>query len=280
VKNVPEPLQGPPSRLPTVAGQFYPADAAQLDKFVDDLIPKDAVVPEKWAAALVPHAGLRFSGSLAADVLRRIEYPTTIIVIGPKHTMMGMDWAVAPNESWRMPFGEVASDLALATALQEAIDGLELDALAHQREHAIEVELPFLHRFAPHSKVVGIAIGPATLEQCSAFAEGLAAVLKERIDDTLLLISSDMNHYANDEETRRVDEIAMQAVESLDPDRVFSDVRGNDISMCGVLPTVIVMKTLKRLGRLSRVERVGYTTSADVSNDTSRVVGYSGLLFA
>ena len=89
-----------------------------------------------------------------------------------------------------------------------------------------------------------------------------------------------MNHYASDAETRRVDEIAMQAIESLDPERVFNDVRGNDISMCGVLPAVIVMDTLKQLGRLQRVERVGYATSADVSGNTDQVVGYSGMLFA
>lgn len=280
VKNVPQPLQGPPTRPPIVAGQFYPADATQLADLVGHLTPKDAVVRQNWNAALVPHAGLKYSGSLAADVLRRIEYPPTIIVIGPKHTMLGMDWAVAPNKTWRMPFGEIDADMTLAKELSDAIDGLELDALAHQREHAIEVELPFLHRFAPESKVVGVAIGPATFEQCTAIAEGMAAVLKNRIDETLLLVSSDMNHYASDEETRRVDEIAIQAIESLDPERVHKDVRGNDISMCGVLPTVIVMDTLKRLGRLNRVERVGYATSSDVSNDKSRVVGYSGLLFA
>lgn len=280
VTNVPQPLPGPPSRPPAVAGQFYPADSAQLEKYVDELTPKDSVDPKKWNAAMVPHAGLRFSGKLAADVLRRIEYPETVIVIGPKHTMIGMDWSVAPHETWQMPFGLMPSDPDLAAELMKAVDGLELDALAHQREHSIEVELPFLHRFAPESKVVGIAIGPATIEQCSAFATSLASVLKSRIDDTLLVISTDMNHYANDSETRRVDEIAMQAIESLDPERVFNDVRGNDISMCGVLPAVIVMDTLKQLGRLNRVERVGYATSADVSGNSDKVVGYSGMLFA
>ena len=280
VKNVPQPLPGPPNRPPAVAGQFYPAVGSQLEKYVDELTPKDTVTTERWSAAMVPHAGLRFSGSLAADVLRRIDYPETVIVIGPKHTMLGMDWAVAPHENWHMPFGMVPSDPDLAAELMKAINGLELDALAHQREHAIEVELPFLHRFAPDSKVVGVAIGPATLEQCSEFATELAAVLKDRIDNTLLVISTDMNHYANDQETRRVDEIAMTAIESLDPVRVFNDVRGNDISMCGVLPAVIVMDTLKQLGRLNRVERVGYATSADASNNKDRVVGYSGMLFA
>ena len=280
VTSVPVPLPGPPSRPPAVAGQFYPADRNQLEQFVNELTPRDSVTPQKWTAAIVPHAGLRFSGKIAADVLRRVEYPETIIVIGPKHTAIGMDWAVAPHENWQMPFGLLPSDPDLAAELMKAVDGLELDALAHQREHSIEVELPFLHRFAPHSKVVGIAIGPATLEQCSQFASSLANVLKPRIDNTLLIISTDMNHYASDAETRRVDEIAMQAIESLDPERVFNDVRGNDISMCGVLPAVIVMDTLKQLGRLQRVERVGYATSADVSGNTDQVVGYSGMLFA
>jgi AmmeMemoRadiSam system protein B len=94
----------------------------------------------------------------------------------------------------------------------------------------------------------------------------------------LLLISSDMNHFATEEENRRLDQIALGAMESLDPARLLETVRRHDISMCGVLPAVIVMETLRQLGKLHRSERVAYGTSADVSGDTSRVVGYAGLL--
>jgi AmmeMemoRadiSam system protein B len=93
-----------------------------------------------------------------------------------------------------------------------------------------------------------------------------------------LLISSDMNHFATDAESRRLDEIALGAMERLDPAHLLATVSEHNISMCGVLPAVIVMEALRQLGGLRRCERVGYATSADANGDTSRVVGYAGVL--
>ena len=125
-----------------------------------------------------------------------------------------------------------------------------------------------------------IAIGGGSLHRCSEFAAGLAKVLDNRGEKTLLMISSDMNHYASEVENRRVDLLALEALEALDPERLFRTVRENHISMCGVLPAVIVLESLRRMNRVHQAERVGYTTSAEVSGDSSRVVGYAGVLFS
>jgi AmmeMemoRadiSam system protein B/AmmeMemoRadiSam system protein A len=277
VSTAPQPAGGPAVRPPAVAGQFYPAEPAALARLVDEMLGSERGL-ECWPAAMVPHAGLQFSGRLAAAVLRRLAIPRTVIVLGPKHTPLGMEWAVAPHERWSLPGGSMASDPALARQLAQAIPGLALDAAAHQREHAIEVELPFLARLAPETRVVGIALGEGDLASCSRFADGLARVLRSRPDRPLLLISSDMNHFATDAETRRLDELALKALEDLDAQELYRTVRRNHISMCGVLPAVVVLETLKRLGCLTRAERVGYATSADVTGDQSRVVGYAGML--
>ena len=126
---------------------------------------------------------------------------------------------------------------------------------------------------------MGVAIGPGDLQGCQRFAEGLASVLKEREDRPLLLISSDMNHYATDAENRRLDAIALAALERLDPTEIHETMTENQISMCGLLPAVIVLETLRLLGGVTRAERLDYATSADVSGDVSRVVGYAGMLF-
>jgi AmmeMemoRadiSam system protein B len=94
----------------------------------------------------------------------------------------------------------------------------------------------------------------------------------------LLLISSDMNHFASDAETRRLDALALSALERGDPDVLHETVTRHNISMCGVLPAVIVLETLRLLGRFRRAERVGYATTADTTGDKSRVVGYAGML--
>jgi len=127
--------------------------------------------------------------------------------------------------------------------------------------------------------VVGIALGPSSLEECMEFALSLADVVRNMQPRPLLLISSDMNHFATDEENRRLDEMALTALDGLDPEDVYKTVVGNKISMCGVLPAVIVLETLRSLGLLTTSQRVAYGTSADVTGDKSRVVGYAGMLF-
>ena len=203
-----------------------------------------------------------------------------MIVIGPNHTGRGMDWAVSPHQTWSLPGIELPADFVLARRLCEAIPGLEMDAAAHELEHAIEVELPLLARLAPKTRVVGITIAHGDLAGCRRFAEGLAEVMRAMPEPPLLLISSDMNHFASDAENRRLDALALAALDRLDPEELLGTVQRNNISMCGVLPAVIVLETLKMLGHLfDEVERVGYATSADVTGDTSRVVGYAGMLF-
>jgi AmmeMemoRadiSam system protein B len=278
VSSAPSPVRGPAVRPPAVAGKFYDADPAELSSTVDRLLTGERR-PEPWPAGLVPHASLRYSGHIAAAVLCRLAFPRTIIIIGPKHTSQGVDWAVAPQQTWALPGGGVESDFMLARQLCQAIPGLEMDAAAHQHEHAIEVELPLLARLAPGSRVVGIAIGHANREDCRRIANGLAELLRERKERSLLLISSDMNHFATDAETRRLDALALSALERCDPDALHETVTRHSISMCGVLPAVIVLETLRLLGNRPKAERVGYATTADVTGETSRVVGYAGMVF-
>jgi len=278
ITTAPKPVRGPAVRPPAVAGTFYDADPGELSRTLDRLLACERR-PESWPAALVPHAGLKFSGAIAAAVLNRLEIPRTVLVIGPKHTPAGVEWAVAPQQTWALPGGSIESDFLLARRLCQAIPGLEMDAAAHQGEHAIEVELPLLARLAPETRVVGIAIGHANREGCRRFAEGLAELLREREDRPLLLISSDMNHFATDAENRRLDALALEALDRGDPDELYEIVTRHSISMCGVMPAVIVLETLRLLGTPAKGERVGYATTADVTGDTSRVVGYAGMLF-
>jgi len=261
-----------------VAGKFYENDPEELLDTVDRLLAGEPK-PEPFPAAMVPHAGLRYSGHVAARVLQRIRIPQTVIIIGPKHTPLGVEWAVAPQQTWALPGFEIASDFMLARRLCQAIPGLEMDAAAHQREHAIEVELPFLARLSPQSRVVGIAVGHSDLESCRRFARGLAEVMRDLKDPPLLLISSDMNHFANDAETRRLDAMALACLEHGDPTELYETVTQNNISMCGVLPAVIVLETLKLLGKPSKGKQIAYATTADVTGDPSRVVGYAGMVF-
>jgi AmmeMemoRadiSam system protein B/AmmeMemoRadiSam system protein A len=273
-------------RFPTQAGSFYPASAGELERTVQKLFAdsrfRRPIVPHKphpWAAAMVPHAGWVYSGHLAAAVFERLEIPEQVIMLCPKHFAGGADWAVAPHHRWRFPGGEILADPELAQRLADAVDHLEMDAEAHLQEHAIEVQLPLLARVAPHARMVGISVGHGSLEDLLRFASQMADVLRDLPKRPLLVISSDMNHFASDSETRRVDHLALQAIQTLDPRKVYETVRENRISMCGMYPCVIVMETLRQLDALHRSELVGYATSAEVNGQPDRVVGYAGMLF-
>lgn len=278
IRSAPRPELDGGTRPPAVSGRFYPADPVELGRLVEGLLGTSDRRAEVWAAALVPHAGLSYSGQVAASVLNRLKIPRLVIVVGPKHTRLGAHWAVSPHRAWAIPGATIASDPDVARALAGAIPGLELDAAAHRHEHAIEVELPLLARLAPSARVVGLAVGGGDWGRCRQCAYGLAEVIRRLDEPPLLLISSDMNHFATDRENRRLDAIALDALERLDPAHLLATVSGHDISMCGVVPAAIAMEALRQLGGLRRCERVGYATSADVNGDPSRVVGYAGVL--
>jgi AmmeMemoRadiSam system protein B/AmmeMemoRadiSam system protein A len=266
-------------RPPGVAGTFYPSDAAEVKMLVDQMLSEHAA-PEPWAAAMVPHAGWTYSGRLAARVWQRLKIPEQVIILCPKHRPGGAAWSVANHRRWLFPGGHLDCDPDLAEKLSSGIDHLEMDSAAHRQEHAIEVQLPILARLAPKTRVVGIAIGGGdNFSALQRFASQMAGVIGELPERPLLVISSDMNHFANDAENRILDRIALDAIETLDPANVFQTIQLHRISMCGVYPCVIVMETLRQLGALNRCELVGYATSADANGGRQRVVGYAGMLF-
>ena len=277
LSNIGAPQTGPEVRPPVVAGRFYPGTAAEIEQVLSDYLPRDAE-PRRWSAVLVPHAGWPYSGRLAAETFSRVTIPSRVIIVAPKHTAPGAPWAVAPYRSWAVPGVRLAGDWELAQQLAAAVPGLELDAAAHQSEHAIEVQLPFLARLAPETRLVGIVLQDGSLAELQRFAEQMAAVLATLPERPLLVISSDLNHYASEAESHRLDRLALDALESLDPARLLETVQHERITMCGVLPAVLVLETLRHLGGLTRFEEVGYTTSAAVSGDRRRVVGYGGVL--
>ncbi len=265
-------------RPPTAAGSFYPADPQAMEAMLDELIPQQTE-PADWAAAMVPHAGWIYSGRLAAATLARLRIPPQVIVLCPRHKGPGPEWSVAPHDAWAFPGGRLAADPELAARLAEGISGLEFDATPHRREHAIEVQLPLLARLRPDARVVGIALGGgADLARLRQFGRQLAELLRPLKTRPLLVISSDMSHEADDRLGRTADRLALDAMQSLDPARLYETVREHRISMCGATGAVIAMEALRTLGSLRRYEEVGYTTSADVTGDTSYVVGYAGVL--
>lgn len=232
-------------------------------------------------AAMVPHAGLKYSGKIAAQVWRSLELDPkrSVIVFSPKHTGQGVNWAVCPQHAWGLSeTTQIDGDFDLAQKLVNGVEAFSFDASAHAAEHGIEVQLPILEHVAPKTKLVGVALHAGTWPDIQLAASQLAKVIESLDTPPLLIISSDMNHYADDAEGRRRDRMALDAMNTCDPEKLINVCRGNEISMCGLVPAALVMETLRQLGKQFSVEQLGYATSADISGDKSSVVGYAGAL--
>jgi MEMO1 family protein len=265
-------------RLPAVAGTFYPDHPQELSRQIHQFARQEKV-PETIAcrACLVPHAGYMYSGHVAGVVYARIAFPRRIIILGVRHFPHGAEAAILTRGAWRTPLGEVPVDRDLALKISAACPLLSEDAVAHEREHSLEVQLPFLQLLNPGFEFVPIALGTSRFDELVSVGESLGGVLSAE-PGVLLLVTSDFNHYEDDGTTRRKDRLAIEKILRFDPRGLFDVCRREEISMCGLGPAVAMLTALKQIGS-NHAELVKYATSADVSGDRSRVVGYAGFLF-
>ncbi len=263
-------------RRPVVAGYFYPdrpeAMEAQLDRLV--MSSRPAIRPR---ALVVPHAGWVYSGRVAGAVYSRVELPHHVVILGPNHTGRGPAGSVMVRGRWRLPGGELPIAEALARSVISASRVLEDDELAHEREHAIEVQLPFLRRLRPDLAFVPITLMGDDLAFCEEVGDAVAAALESSAEPALLVCSTDLNHYESTGISKRKDRLAIDALLSLDPERLRETIKSRQISMCGLAPALATLAAVRRLGG-GRAELVSYETSEGVSGDYDRVVGYAGIV--
>jgi MEMO1 family protein len=263
-------------REPVVAGQFYPDSPAQIRAMIGSFIDKKAE-KEDADGILVPHAGYIYSGSVVGAVLSRIKFRDTFIIIGPNHTGRGKPFSLMSRGTWKTPLGEVRIDEELAKKILEVSEYLEEDSLAHESEHSVEVQLPFLQYFKPDVRFVPIILGSDNREACQAVGRDIARALQELNREAVIMTSSDMNHYESQKIARQKDFQAIEAMLALDGDELQKRVMEQDITMCGYAPAMVMMSALGGPGA-ARAELVKYQTSGDVTGDINAVVGYAGII--
>jgi hypothetical protein len=266
-------------RLPAVAGRFYPSDPAELSAQIREYTtPTDEPPVRNVKACLVPHAGLMFSGHVAGAVFSSIRIPKKVVLLGVRHRPPGSPAAIISEGAWRTPLGAAQIDHELAAELKAVCPQLTEDAVAHSKEHSLEVEIPFLQVLKPDFRFVPIALGTAHFETLVSVGEAVGAVLAAAKQDILLVTSSDLNHYEDDATTRLKDGQAIQQLLNMDARALYDVCRKEEISMCGLGPAVAMLTALQVLNA-SHAELIRYATSADRSGDPSAVVGYAGMVF-
>lgn len=252
------------ARPSAVAGRFFPGDAGALRAEVDDCLKTAGPPVARPRAVISPHAGYPFSGRLTAAALNATveDVPERIVVLSPSHRHAFEGCALPSQDRYAMPGFETHIDGAARDMLVNS--GLaHVEDAAHDQEHGIETQLPFLHRLHPGVKVVPVVIGRASEAQVAALVDALAA-LGDR--PPLFVLSSDLSHFLTLEEAEARDAATAKLIETGEADRLT----GSDA--CGAAG--IRGFVASRYGQGLRVQRLAMANSAAVTRDPGRTVGY------
>jgi MEMO1 family protein len=251
-------------RAPVVAGTFYPAEAAELAATVDALL-EVAKPPEpgpRSLALVAPHAGYAFSGAVAATAFALAAHARQVVLLGPSHFVSLDGLAISSADAWATPLGAVpvASDLREVARTAGAV----VDDAPHERDHALEVELPFLQRACSEGvEVLPVAVGRSPAAEVASFIDEL---------DALVVVSTDLSHYHPDARARELDRRTADAVVSRDSSAIADD------AACGVFALRGLVEHARR--DELEVELLALATSADTAGDRERVVGYGAFAFS
>jgi MEMO1 family protein len=263
-------------RPPAVAGHFYSANPTELARNVDGYLAP-GIEKRQALGCVVPHAGFIYSGHVAGAVYSSLEVPSHLILIGPRHFPRGESLAILSDGGWATPFGNAKIDSTLAAELKHEFPRLREDAVAHEQEHSLEVQIPFLQRLLGDFQFVPIVLGTDRYGILEELGHAVAKVVAAQSEPVLVVASSDMNHYESDAITRVKDERAIARVLALDPQGLYDTVRAEGITMCGFAAAVTMLVAARDLGA-GEAELIRYATSGDISGDREHVVGYAGIV--
>jgi AmmeMemoRadiSam system protein B len=270
----------PPSRTlvrpAAVAGTWYPGGRAALEAAVDKHLASAADGPpalDQVTALIAPHAGLTYSGPVAAYAYRQLQNRDTdlVVLVGPSHFLDFDGVAVYRRGGFDSPLGIAEVDDATATALMQATALVHERDAAHGREHSLEMQLPFVRRLLPQARILPLVMGRQTADTARALGDALAAVLRGR--RAVVIASSDLSHYHHAAAAARLDAVVIEEVRRFDPEGLQAALDRYPGHACGGGPMVAAMRTARALGARDAVI-LNRADSGAVSGDKAAVVGY------
>jgi len=273
------------------AGKWYPADPARLQAAVESYLAQAEVepLPGRLLAVIVPHAGYLYSGAVAGYAFRTMQVHgcagQTIAIIGDTHSGNGSaEVAVWAAGAFETPLGNLAVDEEVAQALLTADKRIAFDRAAFQAEHPVENQLPFLQVACPGARIVPVVIRRPSLENAQLLARALVRAFGDR--PALIVASTDLSHYHPYDEARQMDQIALQAIASLDPQAVADSPRrcaelglggSEPLTMCSQGAVMAALLAARQMGA-DQATILHYANSGDTPiGDRSQVVGYGAV---
>ena len=283
----PPPISGR-IRPSAIAGSWYPDDPDELAAMVDDMLAAVEPVDGQPIGLIVPHAGYAYSGPVAACGFRQLEEAQVdvAVVIASDHQLPLSDpisvWAEGGFET---PLGVVPVDVEIAQALVEADPRITFDPAAHEGEHPIEIELPFLQRVCPACRIVPVLMGDDDEGTVRALADALLVALPGQ--RAVVVASSDLSHYPPYDDALVVDGATLAAIETGESTRVRETTKALMAAgfpnlatcACGEGPILVTMRVAQGLGA-DTVTVLRYANSGDSPHgDRDQVVGYGAVMF-
>jgi len=255
----------------SVAGSFYPQRDRDLLRYFEHfskVYDEHFSLPDiKTKAVIVPHAGYVYSGYTANIAYRLLQNNDikTLVVIGPSHKVRFRGISLCEAKSYDTPFGEIQSADEM---VQEFKDKFALKTLIKHNEHSTEVQFPFIKHYMKDVNIVELIYGDADTKNLS---EIIDFVLEQK--DCGVVISTDLSHFHNLESANKIDNICLNAIENLSIETLQ-----NGCEACGKKGVHAMLLSAKKLKLTSKL--LDYRTSADISKDTTRVVGYVSACFS
>jgi len=272
------------------AGRWYPADPADLKSAVESYVEQAEMVPlpGRLLAVIVPHAGYLYSGAVTGYAFRALQEAGcaghTLAIVGDTHTGNGSaEIAVWAAGAFETPLGTVPVDEVAAQAVVASDPRIAFDRAAFQDEHPVENQLPFVQIVCPGARILPIVIRQSSLETAQILAGALAKAFGER--PAMIVASTDLSHYHPYDEARQIDEVALQAIVSLDPQMVLGashrctelGIAHEPSTMCSQGAVLTALIATQQMGA-DRATVLHYANSGDVPiGKREQVVGYGAV---
>jgi MEMO1 family protein len=265
-----------PVRRSAVAGSWYPGEAERLTATVESHLAAvpPGPVPGRLVGLISPHAGMQYSGPVAACAYARVaeNEPRTVVLVGPSHFMAFDGVSVWSKGAFETPLGAIPIDEELAAAILQGDGKIRDDPAPHVKEHSLEMQLPFLQRRLPGLRIVPALMGTQARSEVERLVEALVGAVERH--PALLVASSDLSHYHPSSEAEVLDRQVIAHVAELDAWGLMGRLEAFRGHACGGGAMVAVMAAAQRLGA-DRSVILRYADSGDVPNgDKTRVVGY------
>ncbi len=267
-------------RSAAVAGYFYPGERMKLNLEVTEYLKNASrdFEPVEAFGGICPHAGYQYSGSTAAITyasISNLKTAETVILLGPNHSGEGSLISVSLQD-WETPLGVLKCDTALAKEIQKNCALMDFDESAHLREHSIEVQLPFIQKINPKTKIVCICMMSQDYDSAKMVGTALVKTLDPK--KHVVIASSDFSHYVPADVAEKKDKGALGHIESLDAETFERNVEKFGWTICGHGPIAALIKYADAKG-CKAGKMLRYANSGKSSGDYTAVVGYASVIF-